>query len=1364
MTLNIAIDFITFPSDLFRISNSMDPNDPGKVRQNAVKDAALAWANFIKDDFVEIPVNTTFQVIDPSTGLNLINVTPSPLTPTSLVSVQDLLIYVGSRPLPFRNNPDGSVDRIGAITNIAQQFSQTNNIDDNEYNFARRNGLNFEPAVATVVFTEKVLGANDYSLSDPYFFTTSTPNINNPDTIHADLYATALHEIGHALGFFSNSRTPTLNNETAFQSRTTYNSNSFPISFTGTNAGTVNLFDSFHLASTTPNQTYITGNGGQGIDLMRSSFPNGTRPEISELDLKILADIGYQINRSGITTIPLNALVPDPMFPTFGSVIAGTKDIDTITGNSGDDTLAGGPGNDTIDGLDGRDTLAGGKGADIMSGGLGDDTYYVDDIADLTIEGVNKGNDTVIIQATLGDKTLVNAYTNFPLVRSNIELVTDPTNGLIALTGQATSTGENNKFASIDFAEIFPDDAPDIDIEITALDVAGSTNIDSINLKDITRNVSIKSGAGNDKVFGGKGDDYLYGETGIDTLIGGAGNDTLDGGTSSGFNVLVGFEIGSTTGNPVANPTEIDTLDSPDSESANTYVLSYGGVSAYSSGGSGDYALITSYVSRNQNSAKFDRFKVASPFIQPVLGIDPSTGSSAVTIVDKENNDELIAVLQGVTNPRDVILGSFTFGNSFVYDNNDLSIFPLIETITENQNGSAFRIAKAGALPTSDISITYSVQTGSGQASNVSDYNANFTGSATIPAGNSSVDIPFMLLNDRLTESSKTISLSLISGSSSNATVTLGVLSDATVTIIDDDVSFINKIGNISIPNLDKSTVVGNGAAGDSEPIALTATGNISTSNLFSYSYASGSGNAGSGGEVALNSLGNIATAFIASGTYTITGNTGGGGAISLNSTGNISTGAIDSGTYAFSAGNTSSGGAITLNSSGSISTSYIYSFSGSQAGNTGNGGAIALNSSGSINLSYLDASSRSEVGNTGNAGAITLNSLSGNINVSSISSYIVAGVGNAGSGGTVAINSTGDINSTLQLSSGSYVLYAAGNTGGSGAVSINSSGNINLAAVEAGTFAFAGGNAGNGGAIALNSLGNITTGSLNAYSGTSLGNAGNGGAIALNSSGNINVSYLDSTSKAQVGNASNGGDVTLTAVNNLNVLGINTVSEPSVGYGNITLTGNEINLTGINTVTGIGKNLVLQPFTISQAIAIGGSDSGSSAILDITNTDLAALTFGFNNITFGRADGTGIISINSAIAGSVDLFGGGVNVNSGGSLTLGKNEEIANTANFTLNGGIFNLNGFNETANQFSLSTSSTIDFGSGSSDLAFASSSSQTWTGNLTINNYAQSAGETLRFGTSSSGLTTAQLNQIKFTGFASAVIDGSGFVTPV
>lgn len=157
----------------------------------------------------------------------------------------------------------------------------------------------------------------------------------------------------------------------------------------------------------------------------------------------------------------------------------GNSGNNTITGNSGANILRGGAGNDRLDG---------GAGADRMEGGIGDDTYIVDNLRDVIVEGRNAGLDTVrsSVNWTLG---------------ANLENLT--------LTGTAIS-GTGNAAANR---------------------IIG--NAESNVLSGLGGNDLLNGGHGHDRLYGGSGADRLLGGGGRDSLYGGAGNDVLDGGVGN---------------------------------------------------------------------------------------------------------------------------------------------------------------------------------------------------------------------------------------------------------------------------------------------------------------------------------------------------------------------------------------------------------------------------------------------------------------------------------------------------------------------------------------------------------------------------------------------------------------------------------------------------------------------------------------------------------------------------------------------------------------------------------------------------------------------------------------------------------------
>ncbi|MDO6125194.1 hypothetical protein GB928_028840, partial [Shinella curvata] len=75
--------------------------------------------------------------------------------------------------------------------------------------------------------------------------------------------------------------------------------------------------------------------------------------------------------------------------------ILGSQFADDFDGSRKADALNGNGGNDFLFGHSGNDRLDGGQGADQMSGGRDDDIYFVDNVGDTVIEGLNWGTDTV---------------------------------------------------------------------------------------------------------------------------------------------------------------------------------------------------------------------------------------------------------------------------------------------------------------------------------------------------------------------------------------------------------------------------------------------------------------------------------------------------------------------------------------------------------------------------------------------------------------------------------------------------------------------------------------------------------------------------------------------------------------------------------------------------------------------------------------------------------------------------------------------------------------------------------------------------------------------------------------------------------
>ncbi|QKQ74692.1 ExeM/NucH family extracellular endonuclease [Nostoc sp. TCL240-02] len=118
-----------------------------------------------------------------------------------------------------------------------------------------------------------------------------------------------------------------------------------------------------------------------------------------------------------------------------------------------------------------------------------------------------------------------------------------------------------------------------------------------------------------------------------------------------------------------------------------------------------------------------------------------------------------------------------------------------------------FRISRTGST-TDALTVNYNVATGAGQATSA-DYTPTLTGTATIAAGQSFVDVTITPVDDTTVEGTETVTLTL----NSTANYTLGTATTATVVIADNDtaVSSIDlstyvRIGRYDLPEPTRTT------------------------------------------------------------------------------------------------------------------------------------------------------------------------------------------------------------------------------------------------------------------------------------------------------------------------------------------------------------------------------------------------------------------------------------------------------------------------------------------------------------------------------------------------------------------------------
>jgi len=208
--------------------------------------------------------------------------------------------------------------------------------------------------------------------------------------------------------------------------------------------------------------------------------------------------------------------------------------------------------------------LIGGSGVDSMTGNAGNDTFYIDTLADVIVEGVGQGTDTVVTtvtyalaanleNVTLAGSVAINAGGNAAdnmLVGNAAGNVLNGGQGddtLMGAAGADTLNGgagidEASYLNSRDGVSAFMLNSAAAtgdalgDVYNGVENLAGTTRDDDLR-GDNDANV-IRGFRGNDLLVGNGGDDTLQGEAQNDTLQGNAGVDALYGGSNTDLLIL----------------------------------------------------------------------------------------------------------------------------------------------------------------------------------------------------------------------------------------------------------------------------------------------------------------------------------------------------------------------------------------------------------------------------------------------------------------------------------------------------------------------------------------------------------------------------------------------------------------------------------------------------------------------------------------------------------------------------------------------------------------------------------------------------------------------------------------------------------
>ena len=504
---------------------------------------------------------------------------------------------------------------------------------------------------------------------------------------------------------------------------------------------------------------------------------------------------------------------------------------------------------------------------------------------------------------------------------------------------------------------------------------------------------------------------------------------------------------------------------------------------------------------------------------------------------------------------------------------------------------------------------------------------------------------------------------------------------------------------------------------------------------------------------------------------------------LTLNGSGIASTGALRN-----VSGNNSFSGAVTLDSATTISSDLGTL---TLTGGITNGG-FTLHFTGTGNIAESGLISGTGGLTTNGSGTVTLggaNTFTGSTTVSGgiLQANINDALGTVASGTTVANGASLRLNNVNYLTAESLTLNGAG-SGNNGALS-----NI-------GTSTFAG---------PINAATNAT---INAGGGTLTltgGLAKNGTILTIAGGGTVNI-----TTNGITGSAPNsdlvvdGTTVVLSAANSYN--GPTTVQN----NGTLRLGNSNVLPTSPQTTLTVNSSSVFDLASYSDSVASLSGDSSAivrnsvvGSTSDVTVNPGSGVTSIFAGVIAGTADGTqGNLALQKNGAGTLVLTGGNsysgtttinggtlmaaaasgsalgatssITVNSGGTLMLGADNQVNNTATITLAGGAFAKGNFSEGTTSapgvgsLTLTASgSQIDFGSGTvGALTFANFSPGSfsltianWTGTLaTVGNATT---DRLIFASNQS----ANLGSFSFNGYAPGAMQfdlGNGFyeITPV
>lgn len=233
------------------------------ARRAILESAARIWETIIQDDFPAVPAGEGFSVFNPQPVFSTFDTYTFTTENLALGEpIDDLVIFVSAGNIGM-----GALGGILGLGSPAVPRPGSSLTD-------RYTGDPFQPWAGSIFFNTAI----------DWFFDPTPNSADDLLTRQSDFLSTALHEIGHLLGF--------IGSVNAF-SRLTVNQ-----AFTGRNAISLNGGNPIPLSEDGSHIQFSPIWNPVGKVLMETQQPRGGRQLPTRLDLAILDDLGYSINYS----------------------------------------------------------------------------------------------------------------------------------------------------------------------------------------------------------------------------------------------------------------------------------------------------------------------------------------------------------------------------------------------------------------------------------------------------------------------------------------------------------------------------------------------------------------------------------------------------------------------------------------------------------------------------------------------------------------------------------------------------------------------------------------------------------------------------------------------------------------------------------------------------------------------------------------------------------------------------------------------------------------------------------------------------------------------------------------------------------